>query len=99
MNYEPLAVIGTQIVAGTNYCFLCNATGSYLGAETDEALGEKLREDGIVHEEGRDLEAFPCENLSKAPFAEDGVGVLEVVRPCKEFAAINKSPSPTISNR
>lgn len=31
VSYKPLAV-ATQIVAGTNYCFLCEATVVYPGA-------------------------------------------------------------------
>ena len=26
VNYTPLALLGTQVVSGTNYCFLCEAT-------------------------------------------------------------------------
>ncbi len=33
VNYTPLALLGTQIVSGTNYCFLCEATVVYPGAQ------------------------------------------------------------------
>lgn len=36
--YEPVALIGTQVVAGMNYCFLCKATTVYPGAQPREAL-------------------------------------------------------------
>lgn len=26
VNYEPIAYLGSQVVAGTNHCFLCKAT-------------------------------------------------------------------------
>ena len=33
VNYEPLAYLGYQVVAGTNHCFLCSATVVYPGAQ------------------------------------------------------------------
>lgn len=38
VEYEPIAYIGNQVVAGLNHCFLCKATGVYPGAETTLAL-------------------------------------------------------------
>ena len=38
VNYVPVALEGTQVVAGRNYCFLCNSTVVYPGAETKQAL-------------------------------------------------------------
>ena len=32
VDYVPVACLGTQVVAGTNYCFLAKATGVYPGA-------------------------------------------------------------------
>ena len=32
-EYEPVAVLGTQVVAGTNYCLLCKVTAAYTGAK------------------------------------------------------------------
>ncbi len=32
VDYEPIACLGTQVVAGTNYCFLAKATVVYPGA-------------------------------------------------------------------
>ena len=29
VEYEPIAYLASQIVAGTNHCFLCKATGVY----------------------------------------------------------------------
>jgi len=37
VNYEPLAV-ATQVVAGTNYAFFCNATPVYPGAPSTPAM-------------------------------------------------------------
>jgi len=37
VDYSPLA-FATQVVAGTNYCFLCKAKGVYPGAEAYPAL-------------------------------------------------------------
>lgn len=37
-NYEPLALLGTQVVAGTNYCILCRVTIVYPGAESTLCL-------------------------------------------------------------
>ena len=34
MEYEPLAVIGTQVVAGTNYCILCRGKATVPDAKT-----------------------------------------------------------------
>ncbi len=36
--YKPVALLSTQIVAGTNYCFLCESTVVYPGAEPTYAL-------------------------------------------------------------
>ena len=33
VNYTPLALLGTQLVSGTNYCFLCEATVVYPDAQ------------------------------------------------------------------
>ena len=33
VNYEPVAYMGSQLVAGTNHCFLCKATVVYPDAE------------------------------------------------------------------
>ena len=38
VDYEPIAYIGNQVVAGLNHCFLCKATVVYPGAETALAL-------------------------------------------------------------
>lgn len=32
-SIEPVAYLGSQIVAGTNHCFLCQATVAYPGAQ------------------------------------------------------------------
>lgn len=34
VNYEPVACLGTQVVAGINYCILCKATPVTLKATT-----------------------------------------------------------------
>ena len=33
VDYVPLALLGTQLVSGTNYCLLCEATVVYPGAQ------------------------------------------------------------------
>ena len=38
VNYTPLALLGTQLVSGTNYCLLCEATVVYPGAQPYYAL-------------------------------------------------------------
>lgn len=38
VGYTPLALLKTQVVAGTNYCFLCEATPVSPGAEPCRAL-------------------------------------------------------------
>ena len=38
VDYEPLALLGTQLVSGTNYCFLCRGTVVYPGAQPYCAL-------------------------------------------------------------
>ena len=38
VNYEPIAFLGSQVVSGTNYCFLCRATVVYPGATAQLAL-------------------------------------------------------------
>ena len=37
-NYEAIAILGTQVVAGTNYCFLCRK----ISYETGETIGYTL---------------------------------------------------------
>lgn len=32
VDYEPIALLGTQLVSGTNFCFLCRGTVVYPGA-------------------------------------------------------------------
>lgn len=36
--YEPLALVSSQVVAGMNYCFLCEAQLVYPGAQSNYAL-------------------------------------------------------------
>ena len=38
VNYTPLALLGTQLVSGTNYCLLCEAAVVYPGAQPYYAL-------------------------------------------------------------
>ena len=38
VKYVPIAILADQVVAGRNYCILCEAKGAYLGAETDYAF-------------------------------------------------------------
>ena len=38
VDYTPVAYLGTQVVAGTNYCILCQARAVYPGAEPYYAL-------------------------------------------------------------
>ena len=38
VGYEPIAYIGSQVVAGLNHCYLCKAKVVYPGAETTLAL-------------------------------------------------------------
>ena len=37
-DYKPLALLGTQVVAGMNYCILCEQTVVYPGAESEYAF-------------------------------------------------------------
>ena len=37
-TYEPIALLATQIVAGTNYCFLCETTAVVPNAQPSYAL-------------------------------------------------------------
>lgn len=37
-KYEPIALIGSQVVAGTNYCILCKTTPVYPNAESSYVL-------------------------------------------------------------
>ncbi|MBR4549961.1 MAG: hypothetical protein IKO83_08630 [Oscillospiraceae bacterium] len=38
VNYTPLALLGAQLVSGTNYCLLCEASAVYPGAQPYYAL-------------------------------------------------------------
>ena len=38
VDYVPVAYLGSQVVAGTNHCFLCRATVVYPGAQPTLAL-------------------------------------------------------------
>ena len=38
VEYVPVALVSSQVVAGMNYCFLCESTVVYPGAETTYAL-------------------------------------------------------------
>ena len=38
VDYVPMAYLGSQVVAGTNHCFLCRSTVVYPGAESVLAL-------------------------------------------------------------
>ena len=38
VNYTPITLLGTQVVRGTNYCFLCESTVVRPGAETHYTL-------------------------------------------------------------
>ena len=38
VDYEPIAYLGSQVVAGTNHCFLCRSTVVVPGAEPSLSL-------------------------------------------------------------
>lgn len=38
VDYKPVELLGTQVVAGTNYRILCEATVVYPGAETENVV-------------------------------------------------------------
>ena len=38
VDYQPVELLGTQVVAGTNYKILCDAKGVYPGAEPYQAI-------------------------------------------------------------
>lgn len=38
VDYKPVTLLGTQVVAGTNYRILCEATVVYPGAETQKVV-------------------------------------------------------------
>ena len=38
VNYTPVALIGTQVVAGMNYCFLCRETSDDAGSNPSWCL-------------------------------------------------------------
>lgn len=38
VNYEPVAYLGSQVVAGLNHCYLCRITAVYPGAEPELSL-------------------------------------------------------------
>ena len=44
VNYTPLALLGTQLVAGTNYCILCEAAVVYPGAQPYYAVVTAYRD-------------------------------------------------------
>ena len=46
--YKPIALLGTQVVAGTNYCFLCETTVVMPDAQPSYALVYVF--DGLEHE-------------------------------------------------
>ena len=78
VQYVPVALLSTQVVAGMNYCFLCEATVVYPGAETGYALVyvyEDLDGNAAVTEIA-DLEDASAENGASAqianPFADCG---------------------------
>ena len=51
VSYTPLALLGTQLVSGTNYCFLCEATVVYPGAQPYYALAyvyEDLQDGAVI---------------------------------------------------
>jgi hypothetical protein len=43
VNYTPLALLGTQLVSGTNYSFLCEAAVVYPDAQPYYAVGRSMR--------------------------------------------------------
>lgn len=44
VGYEPLAYLGSQVVAGTNYAFLCRSTVVYPGAEAGLSIVKVYRD-------------------------------------------------------
>ncbi len=61
VNYVPVALLGTQIVAGTNYSILCRSTVVYPGAETTYAIvyiyEDLERQASILHIQDLELNA------------------------------------------
>lgn len=79
MSFEPLALADTQVVAGTNYRFLCEATGAFPGAAPGYAL-VTVYEDPEGKAEITDV---------REPVGED-VGTVQIPNPfinCEDFKA------------
>ena len=85
-EYTPVAVLGTQVVAGTNYCILCKAAAAVPGAQPSYELV-------YVYE---DLSGNAGSTASKeivrgehdAKEAEPETGMTQLANPWREYVSV-----------
>ena len=70
VDYTPLALLGTQLVSGTNYCFLCEATVVYPGAQPYYAI-VSVYEDLQGQAEIRNIVAMDLGKIEESGTIED----------------------------
>jgi hypothetical protein len=73
VNYTPIACLGTQVVAGTNYCFLAQATVVYPDAKPTYALVYVYQDlqGGATVMNFADMPVIPNENGEAEPIPAD----------------------------
>ena len=70
VDYTPLALLGTQLVSGTNYCFLCEATVVYPDAQPYYAI-VSVYEDLQGQAEIRNIVAMDLGKIEESGTIED----------------------------
>ena len=70
VDYTPLALLGTQLVSGTNYCFLCEATVVYPDAQPYYAI-VSVYEDLQGQAEIRNIVALDLGKIEESGTIED----------------------------
>lgn len=82
MSYTTVAMLATQVVAGMNYCFLCNANGTYPDADSNYVL-VKVYEDIEGNANVTSIEEFPSEEVGDEP--------VQIANPIVEYDSVESA--------
>ena len=84
-SFEPVALLSSQIVAGTNYCVLCEETASVPGAEITYAI-VRIYADLEGNAEITDIVELPEEE----PEQQEDVG-MQIANPFVDYASLDEA--------
>jgi hypothetical protein len=88
-EYVPVAVLGTQVVAGTNYCILCKVTAVYPDAKPDYVM-VYVYEDPEGNAEITDTKDITLGDTENN-YAETGEEIVQIPNPWTEYKSAEEA--------